>query len=502
MLYGKSISSYRKYSYWFNFVFLALHIFIASRLPLSGDEAHYALYGKWIDWSYFDHPPLIGWLNAFILWALGDSELALRIIPSLLIFFGAEFSFRISQNLAQDKSINLKHIKPDRSGFRAMLIYYSLVFIHLLSVGLLPDTFLIFGIFLLYFGWIRLLKADSKIWWLFIGFIIGLLGLAKYTSILFVFSLAILLLKEKKIRLILHPYFFLAVILAISLQFPTLWWNHQNNWISFEYQLERGLGNTDYNYVSLLIFNLALFLIYNPLNYVLTILFLVLLFQNKLNYKENALLLLSIPILLFFIFSSGKGKSLPHWPISGFMLIIPLSANYIENYISTNTKLKYCNLLALGWSYILVIFLFVSVSWIDLPYPNSFHPIRDMIGWKESIIKLNHIINNKLKYNQRQREKLIFVNNWSYASRTAWYSYPTPVKVLDKRTDQFTIWFGNIEENDSGYLILPWYHDKNIREIRNNFHKCDYVDKYIKTLKNFSGEIRFDFYYCERWKEL
>ncbi|OUS41423.1 hypothetical protein A9R00_00990, partial [Oleispira antarctica] len=38
-------------------------------LPFSADEAHYALYGKLLDWSYFDHPPMVGWLQSIsLLW--------------------------------------------------------------------------------------------------------------------------------------------------------------------------------------------------------------------------------------------------------------------------------------------------------------------------------------------------------------------------------------------------------------------------------------------------
>lgn len=46
---------------------MLLRLFSARAVGLSVDEAHYALYGLHLDWSYFDHPPMVGWLQAVAL---------------------------------------------------------------------------------------------------------------------------------------------------------------------------------------------------------------------------------------------------------------------------------------------------------------------------------------------------------------------------------------------------------------------------------------------------
>ena len=61
----------------------ALHVGLGAALGLSVDEAHYALYAAHPDWSYFDHPPLVGWAQ-WPLVALGAPTLALRLVPELL----------------------------------------------------------------------------------------------------------------------------------------------------------------------------------------------------------------------------------------------------------------------------------------------------------------------------------------------------------------------------------------------------------------------------------
>ena len=70
-----------------------LHLLVAGQVELSADEAHYALYGINLDWSYFDHPPLVGWLNALVL-LVSQNEFALRLLP---IFMFAGVSLVIYQ---------------------------------------------------------------------------------------------------------------------------------------------------------------------------------------------------------------------------------------------------------------------------------------------------------------------------------------------------------------------------------------------------------------------
>ena len=72
---------------WLTLVVAALHLLVAGRVPLSADEAHYALYGLHLDWSYFDHPPLVGWLQALVL-PVSSSEFALRLWPTRRSFVG------------------------------------------------------------------------------------------------------------------------------------------------------------------------------------------------------------------------------------------------------------------------------------------------------------------------------------------------------------------------------------------------------------------------------
>ena len=60
-----------------------IHLGFGFLLNLSTDEAHYALYALHPDWSYFDHPPLVGWIQIIPVW-LGADDGLIRLIPEIL----------------------------------------------------------------------------------------------------------------------------------------------------------------------------------------------------------------------------------------------------------------------------------------------------------------------------------------------------------------------------------------------------------------------------------
>lgn len=61
---------------------LAFRFWLAAALPITGDEAYFYYWGKWPDWGYYDHPPMVGWWLA-ALQRISDAEWFLRL-PSIL----------------------------------------------------------------------------------------------------------------------------------------------------------------------------------------------------------------------------------------------------------------------------------------------------------------------------------------------------------------------------------------------------------------------------------
>ena len=77
---------------------LVLHIALAVALGLSVDEAHYLLYAAHPALSYFDHPPLVGWLQ-WPLVALDAPTVLLRLVPGALWLGTVLGVYRLAQRL-------------------------------------------------------------------------------------------------------------------------------------------------------------------------------------------------------------------------------------------------------------------------------------------------------------------------------------------------------------------------------------------------------------------
>jgi len=82
---------------------LLIHACFGWLLTLSVDEAHYMLYADKLDWSYFDHPPLVGWIQ-WPLVAMGAPDAVIRLIPQLL--------WLLSCLLAREIALNLYRVVP------------------------------------------------------------------------------------------------------------------------------------------------------------------------------------------------------------------------------------------------------------------------------------------------------------------------------------------------------------------------------------------------------
>ena len=232
----------------------ALHFVLGASLGLSVDEAHYALYAAHPDWSYFDHPPMVGWVQ-WPLVALDAPTWMLRLVPELLWLGTALMVYRLAERIqvrgayratASPAVLSGQVLLPvGAAGFWAVLALSLAPLLHVLGIGLLPDTLLIF-----FTAWLMVLTLDlmdasvvqRPLPWLLLGVALGLSGLSKYTAILAVPAVAVCLLMAHGWRLLRNPWLWLALFVALLLVMPVVYWNHSNHWISFTYQAQHGAG--------------------------------------------------------------------------------------------------------------------------------------------------------------------------------------------------------------------------------------------------------------------
>src|SRR5690606_16557348 len=216
--------------------FLAVKILYVFRVGPMFDEAYYWMWGQHPGLSYFDHPPLQGWLLGLSDLVFGRSLFGLRWL-TLATLGGIFYIFHIwAKRLAGENwqtlfwpGIVIYLASPTFGYFTSLAFHdYLLLFLCLSS-----------GHFFLNF----LLATDAgerpKHRDLYIAaFLLGLAGLTKYNAVFLGLGVFFYILAKPSLRrLLLDPQLYLAAALAIGMQAPVIIWNLANGFSSFESHL-------------------------------------------------------------------------------------------------------------------------------------------------------------------------------------------------------------------------------------------------------------------------
>ena len=275
-------------------------------IPLFGDEAYYWVWAKHLQLSYFDHPPMIAWL----LWLGRSFENIMQAcrIPGLVL---GHATIYLWFELVKDKIALEKH--------KYLALGLSLVPLSGMgSLIMTPDVPLVFFWSLCVLAFVKILKDNQLRWYLLLGAAFGLGFCSKYHIVIFLPAVFCYLFLEKKIKDLNYFYLFLTAVTAFLFSFPVWFWNYENNFISFRFQLAHGLDQGGFNPVwpsrylaeqILLIFPFILFLA-----------------VQKPKAKDlNWLIYFSWTPIAFFLFTSFKGRVEANWPAAAYPGIVTLA---------------------------------------------------------------------------------------------------------------------------------------------------------------------------------
>lgn len=483
---------------------LLIHFGFGYLLTLSVDEAHYVMYAAIPAWSYFDHPPLVGWIQ-WPLVALNAPDSIIRLIPQLLWLAACLLARALAFTLYDRQHARLSQAGVEREavGLWAVGLVILAPVMHVLAVGLLPDSLLMVLVLLLMQVTLRLTATDphSKdlnnrtAWssWLALGLLLGLAGLSKYTAVLPALAVIVALLVGRgwKILLTLGPW--LALIVALLLISPVLVWNAQHEWISFVYQFKHGSGGA-WHARRLVAFVGIQLVAYGPLLVFGAYLATREIIQSKQWRLAPLLLFFFIPFLVTGLMSGGGG-SLPHWTAPAWLAITPFAALALaQRWASGRRALLLAFIRAQA---VICLVAFAALFFVGIPGLSADHPLvrknplADLWGWDEAGLKARELA-------RTHHLSSLSVRNWTLGSRLAWYARPLPVHVLDNRFDQFDLWFGQIPPR-SDSLFVNWSQVKFDLPIKaGEFKECRLIDTF--EAKRFGRQVsRFDFYHCLQW---
>lgn len=346
------------------FIFLLVWVFVnlvqAAFMDLHADEAYYWMYSKFLDWGYFDHPPMV----AFFI-KIGDS-----IAHSAL---SLRFVTVISTTLAiyvlwKTLSARLKNIRL------FVLLISSLLVFHMYGFITTPDAPLLLFIVLFFYAYQHYVKADSYKWAVILALIIACLLYSKYHAILILFFTVI-----SNLKLFKRPSFWLIIAIAFLAFLPHVWWQVQNNYPSFYYHIiDRSADAYQFEFsYQYILGQLALA---GPLAgwY---------LYRSAAIKKSDdlfirALLFNFFGIFIFFFLSTFKGRVEAHWTLPGMVCLVALA--YLQ--MAGKVVPKWLDRLLLG--NVALILLVRLVLIVPVPFLERISFIGDYFGaadWAKAI---------------------------------------------------------------------------------------------------------------------
>ena len=265
--------------------------------PVFSDEAYYSLYGRFLDWGYYDHPPMVALLTAFS-GTLFKGNLSIRFATVLLHGGTVWLIWKI-----------LPHKSPTYNEVWAFFaIAASLVMFSVYGFITTPDAPLLFFTALFFYLYKLYLHKPTWVLASALGVTIAAMSYSKYMAVLvvgFVLLSNLKLLKDRRM--------WVAILLAAVLFVPHILWQVRNGFPSFQYHLlDRNEG---FHLLSLLEYLPNQLAVFNPVCFCLVLYFC---WQKRKTDDsfERACLVTIAGFILFFWIMTLKGHAEPHWTVA------------------------------------------------------------------------------------------------------------------------------------------------------------------------------------------
>jgi 4-amino-4-deoxy-L-arabinose transferase-like glycosyltransferase len=443
---------HRAFLYFITFVTI-IRLLLAPLVGLGVDEAHYVLYGLNLDLSYFDHPPLVGWIEYLSTSVFGINEFGARVPAIIIGFLVSIFIYKLIYDINKNKN----------EAFVAVLALHASFLFNALFIMLMPDTLLFLLLLPIIFTVVKLERTNSFGMWILLGVLLGVAGLSKYTAVLFIPPIVLYVFFKKRFDLFLNLKLIPTIFIALIIISPVVIWNIQNDWISFTYQSEHVVGAKHINWSGFFQSIAAQMGAYNP--FLFPVAFYGLYRATK--SKNDTIFLSSLfgwVLIIFFTYASLYKTALPHWSALFYILFIPLGTYYLLKYK------KYIRF-AIGFGLVISAVAYAELAFKFIPQPDYQSLHRDIYGWDKIMKRANENIKNN-------PHAALAVTNWTLASRAMFYNknYNSSVYLIDDRDDQFDIWQKGSPMGKDLMVINTQFFHKDISK----YMRCDKVIPHAK----------------------
>jgi 4-amino-4-deoxy-L-arabinose transferase-like glycosyltransferase len=332
---------------------LIVNLLQAYLTGLHPDEAYYWVYAQFLDWGYFDHPPFVA-IYIKIGSLLFKNTLGLRLLTVISYTASILLLWQIVKKYGANVKLFIILVS-------AVLIFHVYAFITTPDVPLLFFSILFLLLYQLY------LKEDKTIWAIALGFTAAGLMLSKYHGILL-----IILVLLSNLKLFTRRTFYITIVLAVVLCLPHLYWQYLNGFPSFYYHLiDRSATPYRFDYTTQYFLDQVLMM--GPL-----VGWLLFYYAYKAKTNEDlfikALKFVSYGVIIFFFFSTFKGRVQAQWPLIEFTAIFILAYIYAVQHPQHFKKYK--------WLFGANIFLIVLARFIIMSFIPGLDKIKFVASFK------------------------------------------------------------------------------------------------------------------------
>jgi len=446
----------RRYLYlsWFLILlfssFRLLYILSCS-IDLSPDEAQYWNWSRHLGISYYTKGPLIAYLLRMTTAVFGDNVLGVRslaLITSTISYLAVLYF--------------TKKVFDTKTAFLTVLIGE---FLPISNAGAIISHVDAPLLLLWTFSFIYAYKMENKntVSWIFLGVLIGLGFLAKYSMYLFVFSLIIYLLFTKKGRIIISNRFIFMLLAIIIVSMPVFIWSFEHSFANFFHLFHLtkiGEGRwLSFSSLGDYIGGQAGAL--SPVFFIVYIISMFFCLKKKLYY----LFFFSFPIFLLFLIVSIHTSVYANWPGCAYVAGTIATAFYLKN---KKKLLILCMVVAFLFDF----FAYGNnLLYIFLKNPKQ-NPANRLKGWSELACEVDDI---RKKYPQ----SFVISDNYKISSEMAFYLKDQPQTFVfspDKIT-QYTFWKGYPKK---GTAIFITYGDD---KVPGNFGRMCKREKTVNIIR-------------------
>ncbi len=292
---------------YFLLAWLAINVVQAAFSELHYDESYYWVFSRFLDWGYYDHPPMVA-LFIKIGTFFTHSTLGVRLLSIVSNVAAIVVLWKIAREYADNPRL-------------FVVLYAGMLILHVYSFITTPDTPLFFFTVIFYYFLRRYIGENRWGDAVILGVVAACMVYSKYHAIL-VFLFTILAYWP----LLKRPSFWLIAGLATVLLLPHILWQIDNGYPSVEYHLFDRTART-YRLSFTTDFLLSQLLIVGPLTGVF--LYYYVYRQKSSDVFLRVLKANAVGFLLFFLLTTFKSRVEAHWTLLAFIPFVILAYVYL-----------------------------------------------------------------------------------------------------------------------------------------------------------------------------